>query len=83
MSKFARTVTRRRTRLRLQRLYATTVPVPLSDLYEVVWQAVSPLYVLDNLSPDRLEHLRTANDHDIQRVLKALVSLGAAHLTDE
>lgn len=67
----------------LQRLYATTVPVPLSDLYEVVWQAVSPLYVLDDLSPDRLGHLRTANDHDIQRVLKALVSLDAVHLTDE
>ncbi|WP_413753155.1 plasmid pRiA4b ORF-3 family protein [Streptomyces sp. R-74717] len=66
-----------------QRLYATTVPVPLSDLYEVVWQAVSPLYVLDDLSPDRLGHLRTANDHDIQRALTAPVSLGAVHLTDE
>jgi hypothetical protein len=65
----------------LQRLYAATAPVPLSDLYEVVWQAVSPLYVLDDLSPDRLGHLRTANDHDIQRVLKALASLCAVHLT--
>ena len=26
----------------LQRLYATTVPMPLGDLHEVVWQAVSP-----------------------------------------
>ncbi|MER6530783.1 hypothetical protein [Streptomyces sp. NPDC001508] len=33
----------------LQRLYAATTPVRLSDLYEVVWQAVSPLYVLDDL----------------------------------
>jgi hypothetical protein len=66
----------------LQRLYAATAPVPLSDLYEVVWQAVSPLYALDDLSPDRLGHLRTANDHDIQRVLKALASLGAVHLTE-
>jgi hypothetical protein len=57
--------------------------VPLSDLYEVVWQAVSPLYVLDDLSPDRLRHLRTSNDHDIQRVLRALASLGAARLTDD
>ncbi|MEU2285399.1 plasmid pRiA4b ORF-3 family protein [Streptomyces sp. NPDC013178] len=67
----------------LQRLYAATTPVPLSDLYEVVWQAVSPLYVLDDLSPDRLRHLRTAGDHDIQRVLKALASLGAVHLAKE
>ncbi|MER5683428.1 plasmid pRiA4b ORF-3 family protein [Streptomyces sp. NPDC002205] len=67
----------------LQRLYATTAPVPLSDLYEVVWQAVSPLYVLDDLSPDRLGHLRTANDHDVQRALKALASLDAVHLTEE
>ncbi|MGW5274378.1 plasmid pRiA4b ORF-3 family protein [Streptomyces sp. NPDC004044] len=67
----------------LQRLYAATAPVPLSDLYEVVWDAVSPLFALDDLSPDRLGHLRTANDHDIQRVLKALASLGAAHLTQE
>jgi hypothetical protein len=67
----------------LQRLYATTTPVPLSDLYEVVWQAVSPRYVLDDLSPDRLRHLRTANEHDIQRVLKSLASLGAVHLTKE
>ncbi|MFF7641522.1 plasmid pRiA4b ORF-3 family protein [Streptomyces canus] len=66
----------------LYRLYAATAPVPLSDLYEVVWHAVSPLYVLDDLSPDRLGHLRTANDHDVQRVLKALASLGAVHLTE-
>ncbi|WP_406421036.1 plasmid pRiA4b ORF-3 family protein [Streptomyces sp. NBC_00842] len=57
--------------------------MPLSDLYEVVWQAVSPLYVLDDLSPDRLGHLRTANDHDVRRVLKALASLDAVHLTEE
>jgi Plasmid pRiA4b ORF-3-like protein len=67
----------------LQRLYAATTPVPISDLYEVVWQTVSPLYVLDDLSPDRLGHLRTANDHDVQRVLKALASLGAVHLTED
>lgn len=67
----------------LHRLYTATAPVPLSDLYEVVWQAVSPLYVLDDLSPDRLQHLRAANDHDIQRVLKALTSLNAAHLTED
>ncbi|MEV7233187.1 plasmid pRiA4b ORF-3 family protein [Streptomyces sp. NPDC051020] len=67
----------------MQRLYANTAPVPLSDLYEVVWQAVSPLYVLDNLSPDRLGHLRTVNDHAVQRVLKALASLGVVHLTEE
>jgi hypothetical protein len=67
----------------LTRLYASTAPVPLSDLHEAVWQAVSPLYVLDDLSPDRLGHLRTANDHDIQRVLKALASLGAVHLTED
>ncbi|MDX3097573.1 plasmid pRiA4b ORF-3 family protein [Streptomyces sp. ME19-03-3] len=66
----------------LYRLYAATAPVPLSDLYEVVWQAVSPLYVLDDLSGDRLGHLRTANDHDVQRVLKAIASLGAVHLTE-
>ncbi|WP_155059578.1 plasmid pRiA4b ORF-3 family protein [Streptomyces blattellae] len=67
----------------LQRLYAATTPVRLSDLYKVVWQAVSPLYMLDDLSPDRLRHLRTAGDHDIQRVLKALASLGAVHLTED
>ncbi|MEU3097038.1 plasmid pRiA4b ORF-3 family protein [Streptomyces sp. NPDC006967] len=67
----------------LQRLYAATTPVPLSDLQEVVWQAVSPLYVLDDLSPDRLRHLRTANDHDIQRVLKALASLGTIRVAGE
>ncbi|MGP4043526.1 plasmid pRiA4b ORF-3 family protein [Streptomyces sp. 2A115] len=67
----------------LQQLYAATALVPLSDLYEVVWQAVSPLYVLDDLSPERLKHLRTANEHDIRRVLKALASLGAVHLTKE
>ncbi|MFD8720330.1 plasmid pRiA4b ORF-3 family protein [Streptomyces sp. NPDC059629] len=67
----------------LQRLYAATAPVPVSDLYEVVWQAVSPLYVLDDLSPNRLGHLRTAGDHDTQRVLKALASLGAVHLTED
>ncbi|WP_234356747.1 plasmid pRiA4b ORF-3 family protein [Streptomyces sp. NBRC 110028] len=66
----------------LQQFYAATAPLPLSDLYEVVWQAVSPLYALDDLPPDRLEHLRTANDHDIQRVLNALASLGAVHLTE-
>lgn len=31
----------------------------------------------------RLGHLRTADDHDIQRVLKALASLDAAHLTED
>jgi hypothetical protein len=67
----------------LHGLYAATAPVPLSDLYEVVWHAVSPLYVLDDLSPDRLGHLRTANDHDVRRVLKALASLGAVHLTED
>jgi hypothetical protein len=67
----------------LHRLYAATAPVPLSDLYEVVWHTVSPLYVLDDLSPDRLGHLRTANDHDVQRVLKVLASLGAVHLTED
>ncbi|MEC4014916.1 plasmid pRiA4b ORF-3 family protein [Streptomyces sp. H27-D2] len=66
----------------LHRLYAATVPVPLSDLYEVVWQAISPLYVLDDLPPDRLKHLHVANDHDVQRVLKALASLATVHLTE-
>ncbi|TLQ44987.1 plasmid pRiA4b ORF-3 family protein [Streptomyces marianii] len=66
----------------LQRLHTATAPVPLGDLYEVAWEAVSPLYVLDDLSPDRLGHLRTANDHDVRRVLKALASLGAVHLTE-
>jgi Plasmid pRiA4b ORF-3-like protein len=70
-------------RVLLHRLYTATASVPLSDLYEVVWQAVSPLYVLDDLSPDRVGHLRTANDHDTQRVLKALASLGAVHLTED
>ncbi|MER6530782.1 plasmid pRiA4b ORF-3 family protein [Streptomyces sp. NPDC001508] len=32
---------------------------------------------------DRLGHLRIANDHDIRRVLKALASLGAVHLTED
>lgn len=67
----------------MQRLYAATTPVPLSDLYEAVWQAVSPLYVLDDLSPGRLRHLRTANDHDIQRLLKAIASLSAVRLTED
>jgi hypothetical protein len=67
----------------LQRLYTATATVPLGDLYEVAWQAVSPLYVLDDLSPDRLGHLRTAGDHDVGRVLKALASLGAVHLTED
>ena len=67
----------------LHRLYAATAPVPLSDLYEAVWQAVSPLYVLDDLSSDRLGYLRAADAHDVQRVLKALASLGAVHLTED
>ena len=64
-------------------LYTTTAPVPLGNLYEVAWQAISPLYVLDDLSPDRLQHLRAAGDHDVQRVLKALASLGAARLRED
>jgi hypothetical protein len=67
----------------LHRLYTATAPVPLSDLYEVAWQAISPLYVLDDLSPDRLQHLRAAGDHDVQRVLRSLASLGAARLTED
>ncbi|MFD4524041.1 hypothetical protein ACFWP7_08960 [Streptomyces sp. NPDC058470] len=30
-----------------------------------------------------LGHLRAANDHDIQRVLKVLASLGGVHLTED
>lgn len=67
----------------LHRLYTGTAPVPLSDLGEVVWQAVSPLYVLDDLSPDRLQHLRVAGDHDVQRVLKAMASLDTVLLTED
>ncbi|MGR8009724.1 plasmid pRiA4b ORF-3 family protein [Streptomyces hypolithicus] len=67
----------------LYTLYAATAPVQLSDLCEVTWQAISPLYVLDDLSPDRLRHLRAANDHDVQRALKALASLDAVHLTED
>lgn len=67
----------------LHRLYTVTAPVPLSDLYEVVWQAVSPLYVLDDLSPERLQHLRVAGDHDVQRALKAMASLDVVLLTED
>jgi hypothetical protein len=67
----------------LHRLYTATAPVPLGNLCEVAWQAISPLYVLDDLSPDRLQHLRAAGDRDVQRVLKALASLGAARLTED
>ncbi|GFH38818.1 plasmid pRiA4b ORF-3 family protein [Streptomyces pacificus] len=65
------------------RLYAAAAPVPLGDLYDAVWRAVSPLYVLDHLSPDRLGHLRTAVDQDVRRVLRALASLGTLHLTED
>ncbi|WP_151898242.1 hypothetical protein [Streptomyces sp. C8S0] len=67
----------------LHRLYTVTAPVPLSDLYEVVWQAVSPLYVLDDLSPERLQHLRVAGDHDVHRTLKAMASLDVVLLTED
>ncbi|PZH16460.1 plasmid pRiA4b ORF-3 family protein [Streptomyces sp. NTH33] len=70
-------------RVLLHRLYTATAPVPLSDLYGVVWQAVSPLYVLDDLSPDRLRHLRATGDHDVQRVLKAMASLDIVLLTED
>ena len=39
----------------LQRLYATTVPMPFSDLYEVVWQAVSPQTATLNVEGPRSE----------------------------
>lgn len=67
----------------LHRLYADTAPVPLNDLHEAAWQAADPLYVLDDLSPERLRHLRNANDRDVQRVLVALASLDAVHLTGD
>ncbi|GHJ40094.1 hypothetical protein Sm713_57030 [Streptomyces sp. TS71-3] len=70
-------------RVLLQQLYAAITPVPLSDLYEVVWHAVSRLYLVDDLSPDRLRHVRAAGDHDVQRVLKAMTSLGTVLLTED
>ncbi|MEU9363070.1 plasmid pRiA4b ORF-3 family protein, partial [Streptomyces sp. NPDC048301] len=67
----------------LHHLYAVAAPVPLRDLYDAVWRTVSPLYVLDDLSADRVGYLRTAGDHDVQRILKALASLGALHLISD
>jgi Plasmid pRiA4b ORF-3-like protein len=67
----------------LHRLYAAAGLVAMEELYEVVWQAVSAPYVLDDVPAERLRGWRGSNDRDVHRVLEALAALGAVELTGE
>jgi hypothetical protein len=67
----------------LHGLYTAAGPVTTEELYEAVWEAVTALYVLDDVPAERLQGWRGSNDRDVRRVLDALAALGAVQLTEE
>ena len=67
----------------LHGLYTAAGPVTTEELYEAVWEAVTALYVLDDVPAERLQGWRGSNDRDVRQVLDALAALGAVQLTEE
>jgi hypothetical protein len=55
-------------------------PVPVEALHRAVWEDVSPRFVLGDLSPERLDRLRTSTGRDLDRILGIWQMLGAVDL---